>query len=736
MASSVYRTVVRSGIQLTLIIALFASLSLTAEAQTASRPDRGIRPIGSYSVSDIENISLNNGNVNLSIPLASLPPIAGADLSFVLRAIYNSKLWDMKGREEAGDIGRPGYTEQTLQLGDVGGWTVGGIYTITIHHRDEDHIGVPPRDGSDPEFYLQAYRWKVILTTPDGAKHELRPLDYPSYPGNRDYMRGYYKDIPAADQINQPMRYYSSDGSYLWARIDPPPPGGGPISWAVYLPDGTIVEESSGIQRIIDTNGNKIKIFTTVDAGRTTTHYQDERSGREILQGYNPATNSYGVHYQTVGGAWVTIEINYGTTRVFGKTYLLGDPCLTEKEVLGQDIDVVRSIVLPQTKPGAARLQFTFSYNSDTVENINLQRRLDCSGSFSTITSASRGWGSLSRMVMPSGAVVEYDYQWDGTNQSLFDPALAPRESITRKRVIYDGKTDIWEYSIGSGQSQVTSPDGLVTTETFYPHDPGLAAYLGGGDGRSGLVYRTVRSKRGSQNLIPLTTIERRWSRLIFNGGNDSAPGGLVGFNPVVDAEYTTLHDPNGTPVKMSAKLFQYDYNGNVIQQTDYDWFAPNSVSRNQEGVPTGVPDGATALRTINNSYYNPAPTASSENVYGKRLLSGTPLILNAAKETSVGPSITQYSYDDQPFGAAPIKGNLTQESRWDSRNNKWINIRHSYDTTYGNRISTTDPKGNTTLFFYEDSTHALPTRVVVDPQNGTGQQSTTTTYDYWTGLV
>lgn len=40
---------------------------------TSARPDRGMVSGASYSVSDIENISLTNGNVNLSIPLAALP---------------------------------------------------------------------------------------------------------------------------------------------------------------------------------------------------------------------------------------------------------------------------------------------------------------------------------------------------------------------------------------------------------------------------------------------------------------------------------------------------------------------------------------------------------------------------------------------------------------------------------------------------------------------------------------
>src|SRR6266550_2832928 len=77
------------------IVAIFTLLASPALGQqTAARPDRGSMPGASYSVSDIENISLTNGNVNLSIPLASLPPIAGGKLKFTLSAVYNSKLWN------------------------------------------------------------------------------------------------------------------------------------------------------------------------------------------------------------------------------------------------------------------------------------------------------------------------------------------------------------------------------------------------------------------------------------------------------------------------------------------------------------------------------------------------------------------------------------------------------------------------------------------------------------------
>src|SRR5690349_15377689 len=78
-----------------LLVATAILFPPAVSAQTAARPDRGLVPGASYSVSDTEAISLTNGNLNLSIPLASLPPIAGGKLNFSLSAIYNSKLWNI-----------------------------------------------------------------------------------------------------------------------------------------------------------------------------------------------------------------------------------------------------------------------------------------------------------------------------------------------------------------------------------------------------------------------------------------------------------------------------------------------------------------------------------------------------------------------------------------------------------------------------------------------------------------
>jgi RHS repeat-associated protein len=730
----------------TRLLLTFAILGLntalaSGQETPAARPDRGVRPNGTYSVSDVENISLQNGNVNLNIPLASLPPIAGGKLSFAFSAFYNSKVWDVVRTEQIGtafDLSQEYYVVDSVQQGDRSGWRVTGQYGIEIRDAHQDfNYQIPPVGDEPDRTLLNNYNWyKVMLVMPDGSEHELRPLDYSPFSGGRSYLFGYYKESPFT---NGAMRYYSYDGSYLFATIT------NYDTWTVYLPDGTRVTQSGGIQRIQDNNGNKIKIFTD----STGTHYQDEQTGREIRYFYDPAGNGGKgqgrLYYQAVGGTWMHIDINFDTTQVQGKLYTVNDwvsgqvnprPCI-HKALLSQTVPVVREIVFPATEPLPQQpRRFTFTYNSDTTESATTTGvRFSCSGSGSSYTrTVSKGWGSLSKMVTPTGAEVQYAYKLDSgalDANSVFSPDDIPGETITKKTIVQDGPDDVWTYVItpdlGSA-SQTYVNDGSVVSENFYPQMAMLGSGFGGSYyGVSGLGYR---------NTKPFQKVERHWSNLIFTGASLNSPGGTVVFNPVVDAEYTTLTDASGNNLKMSAKKFQYDFNGNVTQTTEYDWFDPASVSRDSNGVPTDVPLGATVLRTTNNSYYNSATTASSANVYAKRAIAtGTPLIINALQQTTVGPSIAQFSYDGQAYGVAPTGGNVTTKKVWVDLDVKWITTSNTYGL-YGNLATSTDGRGKVTQFFYDDATHALPNRVVVDPQNGTGTQTTTTAYDYSTGLV
>jgi len=212
---------------------LLSTVSAPAQ-ETGARPDRGAMPRAAYSVSDLESVSLTNGNMQVSIPLASLPPMAGGKLGLTLSAVYNSKLWNVTRTEYQSlyPQGCQSWVVSTPQLGEVGGWRIaGGQYQLVFRDAREDFDYVVPPSGppgsceSDvAEYNRLMYQWKrVVLIGPDGAEHELRPVDnyqpYGPTGGSRPYLFNYYKDTPQT--TNSPMRYYSFDGSFLWAVINP-----------------------------------------------------------------------------------------------------------------------------------------------------------------------------------------------------------------------------------------------------------------------------------------------------------------------------------------------------------------------------------------------------------------------------------------------------------------------------------------------------------------------------------
>lgn len=749
-------------VRVMLLAALSALLGAHAAAQTnGARPDRGATPGASYSVSGFDSVSLTNGNVGLSVPLASLPPLPGGKLGLTLNAVYNSKLWDVRRveRRVTGVSGFDTYVEDTPELSDLvkdlGGWRVTGRYRVVLRDASESYsYQIPPNQSmtTPDDWAALQYRWvKAVLVTPDGAEHELRPVDSNNYyghfiTGGRDYLRNYYRDTP--DTTGSAMRYYSFDGSYISAVIYPQTSS---RRWALFMPDGTqVVEEADATQRITDTSGNSIKIFWDASG---VEHYQDERNpDREIKITSDPAANGglgqTQVSYKTVGGDWASVVLNFGTTRVRGQLYKTGAQgasgvtCQVDK-VLDKSFSVLREIVFPATETGVAARRFSFGYNSDSdsTEPFTTLMTAGCGmAPQSYATTSSRGLGALNHVVTPTGATIDYTYSLSSTHHYLGVDTIA-EEMITSKKVTHDGTFDTWDYDVSPGQSHGTvhNPDGTFATETSYQHDPVRGVFATQTGELAGLVYRSA-----SANVM----VERRWALTPFAGANTGPAGSSssnrVNFNPVVTEEYTTLTDDQGNALKMSAKKYLRDYNGNVTEVKEYDWFDPIPASgRDALGIPNGVPGGLTPLRTTTTSYHNSPAADTSADVYAKRNLTvGTPSVINAAKETTIGPGVTRYSYDGQAYGGAPTKGNLTEVSSFDDLgdteawNDRWVSTKFTYDPTYGNLEKGEDANGNVTRFYYEDETHALPTKIEVDPLNGTGLQTTLTAYDKWTGLV
>src|SRR5262245_50967160 len=122
-----------------LVCLLFFVLNGIEFSQSAARPDRGLGAKVPYQSSDIDNINLQNGNVSLTIPLASLPPVAGGKLGYTLNAVYNSKLWDTYSEQRLAwplpneeGVGPAPFEVEKPRLSSTGGWSIGGAYGISV----------------------------------------------------------------------------------------------------------------------------------------------------------------------------------------------------------------------------------------------------------------------------------------------------------------------------------------------------------------------------------------------------------------------------------------------------------------------------------------------------------------------------------------------------------------------------------------------------------------------------
>lgn len=704
-------------------LSLFLLFVSSILGQTASRPDRGASTLAPYSRSDVEDINLQNGNLGLKIPLASLPSMAGGKLGFTVYAYYNSKLWDtyVEERHTPPNQWTVWYPVSIPRPSNFGGWSIGAIYSVETEMAVDDYVF--DQGNPSPEIpILESYR-RTFLSTPDGSRHEMRPLGPQGYSGDMTMFFGYVNQSPAT--TGQPMTYYSTDGSYIRMVIYPP---SSTLDWEAFLADGTKVEQSRDpwFQRITDANGNKIKIFS----GPEGIHYQDEYTGREIRKKFNASTGRTEIWYQSVGGTWNKVEVVSGTTQVRGKFYTVSVPDSPSglgceyHEPTGETLGVVREIIFPATELNPPR--YLFEYNSDLSSEIPVYVP-SCNASYQPYhQSASYGLGEISKMTTPLGAIHEYEFSLDGeaiVNPSFSDWNIAS-SSITKKKVTHDGAIDVWSYSSTEFGATVTNPDGSQVQLDFHGHLQNVPAGDGGSSGLGGLVYRETRPGG--------IRVERRWSTQTFSGASTNSPGGLLAFNPVVTQEFTSHLNESGNPVLMSARTFQYDFNGNLLETKEYDWFDPSLISRDGNGVPAGVPGSAVLLRTTNVSFHNSPLANSSLDVYAKT--SNTHL--NAAKEAVVGNSITRFSYDGLSFGIPPTNGNLTKTSVWDSAGNQWIDSTTTYDSR-GNVTSTTDPNGNVTQITYgsiNGYTDLYPTQTVI--AHGTSVARTSSVvYDFFTGL-
>lgn len=764
----VFRTVI-------VIIAAVITLSPEVFGQTplTARPDKGFGATGGYQTTEIDSISLQNGGVNLQIPLASLPPVAGGKLGYTLTANYNNKLWHVYRGEARHVQFEPGcpssYSTEYVGLADgAAGWRIGGRYEVFFRDANEDYDYIEPDNQQcfGYEWYHMMGRFfKPMLRMPDGSEREL-VIDgyYPTYAGQRDHLKGYYQyagGVPNNPPFSGPVRFYTRDGSFLTIIYRPAPD---PVRWTLYMKDGTRVEANAdGGQRTIDPNGNSILQGGRMVGGVYEEFVRDEHTDREIKWSaatYNNQTATK-VEYQSVGGAWQQVYVVWGTTTVRGKAatntrwfYQEGDsltdfPCYVNQVLPDNQLSVVREIVFPVTEQNAPPQKYLFTYNSDTSTQATDNVQESCYPylpPYAWTRQASPGWGEISQVTTPTGAQIQYEYVHDGVHvHQLGDWAIdfPAQNYIAKKKVLHDGQTDTWVYGISGfvnanwpTTGSVTNPDGTFHVEMYNPTNPAYSGYSGP-DGSAGQLVKTSDSNG--------VVVHRKWKAL----------GGLAGsygstnqraVNAVVEAEFTTLMSENGlTRLKMSAKKYEHDYNGEITKVTEYDWFDPNSVTYQHPGtwreMPVDVPSGAPILRVTDTAVHNHAPNSASNNAYHRRvpdpsaIILGKPYVITIGDGTTV-KSTTHLSYDGQSFGLSPIKGNLTTLSVLNDATGQWVTTGITYSAR-GNPTRQTDANGNATEITYGPINgfgDLYPTQTITAFGTAVARTSATT-YDFSTGL-
>jgi RHS repeat-associated protein len=752
------KTYLRLFIFSSLLLFFYPVQNLLAQKEIA--PKRGVYLDGSYSASGFDAVNNTNGNVMFNLPLASLPSGRGG-MSYGVSLSYNSKLLDVITDESF--VPPPNYQGivMTTKKSETAGWQYGVGYSLEQKKRPvvtefyTNTSDICYAQGQPNYKYFDMY--KFVLTLPDGSQKEFAPVL--NFYGSGAYtstaqdgyhavdLNGKYRAshdlIPSSGNwsgceilyFNQTggMTFYSTDGSFL--RLDVAHDNDTEWrnnAWTLTTPDGSRIVQAApvqnevfGRQRIYDRNNNYVEIQKQNPTSGAETVVVTDQLGRSLSINKNLQTL---VDTVTVGGVnnetltWTVKWKNLAVRRDYWKS--------EDKATFSTPVTAVHSfkmideIVLP-SQLGADRA-YKFDYNG----NLDLNS-----------TAPSNGFGEISKVTVPSGAIIEYDYKLDGTpaetplwKDVFLNPVI---KKTLAYQTSYDGqteqKTEEWNYNIGWEESIITGPDGGIS-KAYYEHVLELGGYVYQTESPDGTINNKIRFNPQSLPPLPHPYVSS-WYKLTA-------------------AEYTTIKDAGGNP-KTVAKTFDYDMNGNITKIKEYDWILSASITKNDYGEPIGV----SPVRTTEMSFYNATPGIRQSNQQNLDLTylytqPSAVKIKNAVKSVEIKNALGQpQSRSEMFYDDAALTGNTTGTKAWDSTkaatlpnpdaNGYRLTTANSISTlaaydSYGNITLSTDAKGYQTQITYGavgGFTDLYPTQIIV--AYGTPVQRTSTTvYDFYSGLV
>lgn len=602
---------------------LLACASLTAAAQgshdggTPAESKGGTAAASTYAPDKLETVNLANGNLSMSLPLATVGGRGSA--SFAVTLSYNSKVWSSFHKQDPavknlsdGSVLYPALDHYYARYDDPGipepnridlsgGWSISLGPAIKIRAVDIDQItpaSLCPQTHADDVCGYKYILTKAWLTLPDGSEVELRdnltdgspaltPKDGTGYHQHIDRDRG--------------RVWHSADGSFVTFVLDPNQQmvnEGTPSGW-VFLADGTRLRMDAGVcTKIIDPDGNYITIAT---ANGVTT-YTDELGRQTTVQFSNGVATVTARGY--MGAADRTMIVNTGVIgsnlrsdfQSLPRPFTAGDYLRTQ----GQDDN-------PHTLPPPHTDLFLGS-EDEQLDSAHVDERTAVTG---VQLLDGRGlhfhynqYGEVAEVVYPGGGVSQVDYQ--GFTSSLcagltpFNSSLDRR--VTERRLLTDGTNPdaTWLYT-GSNSSTLATVEAhkgdrngaLLLHENHYFMEPVNAQHMqctatrqnGTGyetfeNAKENRVERQTGTDANGQPIYEVTV--RNWEQraavawpndpgLTFNSyaAQHGAAEEDIPNDPRVTWEETTLEDQKTKRVE-----YTYDQFNNVTSTKEYDFRA------------------------------------------------------------------------------------------------------------------------------------------------------------------
>ena len=674
------------------LVAGILALSPRISAQTTPNLETGYTLFGSFHGSDVDQVNLNNGKLELRIPLLSYPQ-RGGKLHLGFSIHYSSPVYTET--KNCYPIG-PGNTNVCADIWDWSG---------------------PPLVDVVPDFGMyvggSVINWggaQLVTTTVtsfDGAVHDMGNLD-----NTFNQTNGY-----------RPSLWEATDGSKIKLQEFPD------RSMTITDSDGTKYS-GTGLQ-MEDVNGNQVTwgsngYLDTVGRSiplppRTDGAYPTFNGNAALCSGPLPTIGAAAWNVPGYNNQPTTITFCYASVTI--NPPLPGPPPppnFPDQRTPGGTYPLLQSIVLPQ-QPGQPAQAYMFQY--DTAS----------------------GFADLLKVTLPSGGSISYAW---GDFRGCHYPPQDEIDLETRSvgtRTVYDGATsNMWTYAVGDTRIGSTNQTGNTVTVT----DPAGNKEVHTFTNLAGCSFYETRKDsyqliNGAQSL--LNSAQTQYSYQLDPNGDPNLhlPAGAINVFPILvttswaDGQTSSvekLYDGGFTTYGISSTLTtrygslitekEHDYGQNsagpVIRQdaTTFQWQVnPQYVTYNLMDSPyqQQVLDGSGNLAAQTTFYYDgassPTGTPSSPTISG----------FGAAQELNTSPVNGAY------------RGNPTSVIRYLATGTSPTTTNIWYDT--GEMKQTTDPGGHTTTYSYDTAHGAFLTQTCLPSTAGVAH-CTGGGYDTNTGLL